>query len=43
MDEGDQGRPWSVYEAYQIIIRHQIDALIKLGADKSLKVILKQI
>ncbi|XP_053407096.1 TATA box-binding protein-associated factor RNA polymerase I subunit B-like [Mercenaria mercenaria] len=40
---GDHGRPWSVYEAYQIIIQHQVDALIKLGAQESLKEIVFQI
>ncbi|XP_060566144.1 TATA box-binding protein-associated factor RNA polymerase I subunit B-like, partial [Ruditapes philippinarum] len=40
---GDFGRPWSVYEAYQIIILHQVEALIKLGADKSLKDVVFQI
>lgn len=34
----DYGRPWSVYEAYQIIIQHQVEALIELGAQESLKV-----
>ena len=34
----DVGRPWSIYEAYQVIIQHQVEALIKLGAHKSLKV-----
>lgn len=39
----DRGRPWSVYEAYQIIIQHQVDALIKLGAQESLRDIVFQI
>ena len=33
-----EGRPWSHYEAYEIIILHQVEALIKLGAQPRLKV-----
>lgn len=36
-EKEDRGRPWSIYEAYQIIIQHQVEALIKLGAQESLK------
>ncbi|RUS86657.1 hypothetical protein EGW08_005606 [Elysia chlorotica] len=31
------GRPWTLYEAYQIIIMAQADSLIALGASKDLK------
>ncbi|KAK3590264.1 hypothetical protein CHS0354_041342 [Potamilus streckersoni] len=33
----DLGRPWSIYEAFQIIIQHQVEALIKNGAKPVLK------
>lgn len=39
----DEGRPWSLYEAYQIIIRHQIEALIKLGAHEDLREVVFQL
>ncbi|KAH3787580.1 hypothetical protein DPMN_165706 [Dreissena polymorpha] len=33
----DMGRPWSMYEAYTIILQHQVEAFIKLGAQQRLK------
>ncbi|KAL3864397.1 hypothetical protein ACJMK2_006084 [Sinanodonta woodiana] len=33
----DLGRPWSTYEAFQIIIQRQVEALIKKGAKPVLK------
>jgi hypothetical protein len=35
------GRPWTKYEAYQLILQEQADALITLGAKPFLKVYLK--
>ncbi|CAL1526746.1 unnamed protein product [Lymnaea stagnalis] len=35
--KADLGRPWMIYEAYQIIILAQADALISLGAKQELK------
>lgn len=36
--EFEKGRPWTLYEAYQIIMQAQVDALILHGADPDLKV-----
>uniref|UniRef100_A0A0B7A062 TATA box-binding protein-associated factor RNA polymerase I subunit B n=2 Tax=Arion vulgaris TaxID=1028688 RepID=A0A0B7A062_9EUPU len=33
----DLGRPWTIYEAYQIIILAQVDGLIEQGASQDLK------
>ncbi|XP_060076574.1 TATA box-binding protein-associated factor RNA polymerase I subunit B-like [Ylistrum balloti] len=33
----DKGRPWSCYEGFQIILKEQVKALIRLGADPKLK------
>ncbi|KAJ8317638.1 hypothetical protein KUTeg_005542 [Tegillarca granosa] len=33
----DKGRPWHTYEGFLIIIREQVQALIKLGAPKTLE------
>ncbi|XP_058958293.2 TATA box-binding protein-associated factor RNA polymerase I subunit B isoform X1 [Pocillopora verrucosa] len=33
----DKGKPWFMYEAYQYIIRVQVDYLIKLGVNDALK------
>ncbi|XP_052773783.1 TATA box-binding protein-associated factor RNA polymerase I subunit B-like [Mya arenaria] len=32
-----EGRPWSLYEGYEIILLHQVEALIRLGAHPRLK------
>ena len=34
----NKGRPWHSFEAFTIIIREQVKALIKLGASAKLKV-----
>ncbi|OWF38332.1 TATA box-binding protein-associated factor RNA polymerase I subunit B-like [Mizuhopecten yessoensis] len=36
-DQRDKGRSWSCYEGFQIIIKEQVKALIRLGADPKLK------
>ena len=35
----DKGKPWVMCEAYQFVIKAQVDALIKLGVNPKLKVI----
>lgn len=37
VNEFEKGRPWTLYEAYQIIMQAQVDALILHGADPDLK------
>ncbi|XP_046565713.1 uncharacterized protein LOC124274377 isoform X2 [Haliotis rubra] len=32
-----KGRPWTIYEAYQIILKHQVQAFIRLGAHAKLE------
>ena len=35
---GDKGKPWFMYEAFQFIIKAQVEYLINLGVDAALKV-----
>ncbi|XP_069140880.1 uncharacterized protein [Argopecten irradians] len=35
--QSDKGRPWSGYEGFQIIMKEQVKALIRLGANPKLK------
>ena len=34
----DKGKPWFMYEAYQHIIKVQVEYLIRIGVDPALKV-----
>ena len=38
MEKALIGRPWQTVEAFTVIIRAQVDALISLGADPKLEV-----
>ena len=35
---GDKGKPWFMYEAFQFIIKAQVEYLINRGVDAALKV-----